>query len=251
MMENTIVIKLGGVASDNLTEDFFQQITEWQAADKKIVLVHGGGHYITKMMEALDIPVETKKGLRITNKQALEVTKMVLIGQVQPAITTAFQKRAISVIGLNAGDTGLLEADRVSDKDLGFVGKITKVKTDLIEQLLGENIITVIAPLGINSEHDWLNVNADTAACEVASALNAEALYLLTDVPGVKNGSEIINEIASVEIDKLQTTGVIKGGMIPKLASAAFAAENGVGQVIITDSLQTTGTKIKSEVAIG
>ncbi|MBC2329715.1 acetylglutamate kinase [Listeria swaminathanii] len=250
-MENTIVIKLGGVASDNLTEDFFQQITEWQAADKKIVLVHGGGHYITKMMEALDIPVETKKGLRITNKQALEVTKMVLIGQVQPAITTAFQKRAISVIGLNAGDTGLLEADRVSDKDLGFVGKITKVKTDLIEQLLGENIITVIAPLGINSEHDWLNVNADTAACEVASALNAEALYLLTDVPGVKNGSEIINEIASVEIDKLQTTGVIKGGMIPKLASAAFAAENGVGQVIITDSLQTTGTKIKSEVAIG
>ncbi|MBC1805445.1 acetylglutamate kinase [Listeria cossartiae subsp. cayugensis] len=250
-MKNTIVIKLGGVASDNLTESFFQQITAWQAAGKKIVLVHGGGHYITKMMEALKIPVETKKGLRITNKQALEVTKMVLIGQVQPAITTAFQKRAISVIGLNAGDTGLLEADQLSDTDLGFVGKITKVKTDLIEQLLGKNIITVIAPLGINSEHDWLNVNADTAACEVASALNAEALYLLTDVPGVKNGTEIISEIATAEIDELQTTGVIQGGMIPKLASAAFAAENGVGQVIITDSLQTMGTKIKSKVAIG
>ncbi|MBC2062650.1 acetylglutamate kinase [Listeria marthii] len=250
-MKNTIVIKLGGVASDNLTESFFRQITTWQATGKKIVLVHGGGHYITKMMEALDIPVETKKGLRVTNKQALEVTKMVLIGQVQPAITTAFQKRDIPVIGLNAGDTGLLEADQLSDTDLGFVGKITKVKTDLIEQLLGENIITVIAPLGINSEHDWLNVNADTAACEVASALNAEALYLLTDVPGVKNGAEIISEIATAEIDKLQTTGVIKGGMIPKLASAAFAAENGVGQVIITNSLQTTGTKIKNKVVIG
>ncbi|ACK39321.1 acetylglutamate kinase [Listeria monocytogenes] len=250
-MENTIVIKLGGVASDNLTEGFFRQITEWQAANKKIVLVHGGGHYITKMMEALAIPVETKNGLRITNKAALEVTKMVLIGQVQPAITTAFQKRNISVIGLNAGDTGLLEADRLSDTDLGLVGKITKVKTNLIEQLLSENIITVIAPLGINSEHDWLNVNADTAACEVASALHAEALYLLTDVPGVKNGSEIINEIATAEIEKLQKTGVIKGGMIPKLASAAFAAENGVDQVIITNSLETIGTKIKSKVAIG
>ncbi|HHQ0097381.1 TPA: acetylglutamate kinase, partial [Listeria monocytogenes] len=122
---------------------------------------------------------------------------------------------------------------------------------NLIEQLLSENIITVIAPLGINSEHDWLNVNADTAACEVASALHAEALYLLTDVPGVKNGSEIIGEIATAEIEKLQSTGVIKGGMIPKLASAAFAAENGVGQVIITDSLNNSGTKIKNKVAIG
>lgn len=250
-MENTIVIKLGGAASDNLTEGFFRQITEWQAANKKIVLVHGGGHYITKMMEALAIPVETKNGLRVTNKATLEVTKMVLIGQVQPAITTAFQKRNISVIGLNASDTGLLEADRLSDTDLGLVGKITKVKTNLIEQLLSENIITVIAPLGINSEHDWLNVNADTAACEVASALHAEALYLLTDVPGVKNGSEIIGEIATAEIEKLQSTGVIKGGMIPKLASAAFAAENGVGQVIITDSLNNSGTKIKNKVAIG
>lgn len=98
-------------------------------------------------MEALAIPVETKNGLRVTNKATLEVTKMVLIGQVQPAITTAFQKRNISVIGLNAGDTGLLEADRLSDVDLGLVGKITKVKTNLIEQLLSENIITVIAPL--------------------------------------------------------------------------------------------------------
>ncbi|MBC6117083.1 acetylglutamate kinase [Listeria innocua] len=249
-MKNTIVIKLGGVASDNLTDDFFQQIIKWQAEKKKIVLVHGGGHYITKMMKALDIPVETKKGLRVTNKQALEVTKMVLIGQVQPAITTAFQKRNISVIGLNAGDTGLLEADQINDSDLGFVGKITKVKTTLIEQLLAENIITVIAPLGINSAHDWLNVNADTAACEVASALNAEALYLLTDVPGVKNGAKIIGEIATDEINKLQTTDIIKGGMIPKLASAAFAAENGVGQVIITDSLENPGTKIKSKVAI-
>ncbi|MBC1962864.1 acetylglutamate kinase [Listeria welshimeri] len=250
-MENIIVIKLGGTASDNLTENFFQKITEWQGAEKKIVLVHGGGHYITKMMEALQIPVETKNGLRITNQQALEVTKMVLIGQVQPTITSAFQKRGISVIGLNAGDTGLLEAERLNDRKLGLVGKITKVKTNLIEQLLAGNIITVIAPLGIDNTYNWLNVNADTAACEVASALKAEALYLLTDVPGVKNESEIISEINTTEINKLQTSGVIKGGMIPKLESAAFAAKHGVGQVIITDSLENAGTKIRSKVAIG
>ncbi|AHI56086.1 acetylglutamate kinase [Listeria ivanovii] len=249
-MENTIVIKLGGVASDNLTEVFFEQITKWQLDGKKIVIVHGGGHYVTKMMQAMEIPVETKNGLRITTQAALEVTKMVLIGQVQPMITTAFQKRGIMVIGLNAGDTGLLEAMQVSDSELGFVGEITKVKTTLIEHLLGKNIVTVIAPLGMNKEYHWLNVNADTVACEVASALKAEALYLLTDVPGVRNGSDILVEIASSDMEQLQTSGVIKGGMIPKLASAAFAVENGVHQVIITDSLSTMGTKITSRVAI-
>ncbi|MBF2479795.1 acetylglutamate kinase [Listeria seeligeri] len=249
-MENTIVIKLGGVASDNLTEAFFEQITKWQMDRKKIVIVHGGGHYVTKMMQEMGIPVETKNGLRITNQAALEVTKMVLIGQVQPTITTAFQKRGIAVIGLNAGDTGLLEATQVSDRELGMVGEITKVKTTLIEQLLGEDIVTIIAPLGINKEYNWLNVNADTVACEVASALNAEALYLLTDVPGVKNEAAIIPEIASSDIGHLQATGIIKGGMIPKLASATFAVKNGVNQVIITDSLSTTGTKITNKVAI-
>ncbi|MBK3914312.1 acetylglutamate kinase [Listeria ivanovii] len=249
-MENTIVIKLGGVASDNLTEVFFEQITKWQLDGKKIVIVHGGGHYVTKMMQAMEFPVETKNGLRITTQAALEVTKMVLIGQVQPMITTAFQKRGIMVIGLNAGDTGLLEAMQVSDSELGFVGEITKVKTTLIEHLLGKNIVTVIAPLGMNKEYHWLNVNADTVACEVASALKAEALYLLTDVPGVRNGSDILVEIASSDMEQLQTSGVIKGGMIPKLASAAFAVENGVHQVIITDSLSTMGTKITSRVAI-
>ncbi|PZG34681.1 acetylglutamate kinase [Listeria ivanovii] len=247
-MENTIVIKLGGVASDNLTEAFFEQITKWQLDGKKIVIVHGGGHYVTKMMQAMEIPVETKNGLRITTPAALEVTKMVLIGQVQPMITTAFQKRGITVIGLNAGDTGLLEAMQASDSELGLVGEIIKVKTTLIEQLLGKNIVIVIAPLGMNKEYHWLNVNADTVACEVASALKAEALYLLTDVPGVRNGSEILAEIASSDMEQLQTTGVIKGGMIPKLASAAFAVENGVHQVIITDSLSTMGTKISKVV---
>lgn len=249
-MENTIVIKLGGVASDNLTEAFFEQIAHWQADGKKIVIVHGGGHYVSKMMQAMDIPVETKNGLRITNQVTLDVTKMVLIGQVQPAITTAFQKRGMAVIGLNAGDTGLLEAAQVSDCELGFVGEITKVKITLIEQLLGENMITVIAPLGVTKEYNWLNVNADSVACEVASSLKAEALYLLTDVPGVRNGSEILTEITSSDMEQLQTTGIIKGGMIPKLASAAFAVENGVKQVIITDSLLSVGTKITSKVAI-
>ncbi len=110
-MENTIVVKLGGVASDNLTEDFFQQIIQWQAANKKNCTCSWRRALYYKMMKSLAIPVETKNGLRVTNKATLEVTKMVLIGQVQPAITTAFQKRNISVIGLNAGDTGLLEAD--------------------------------------------------------------------------------------------------------------------------------------------
>lgn len=250
-MSGIIVVKIGGVAGSHLHESFFNQIKTWQADGKKVVLVHGGGVQISKMMEALQIPVETKAGLRITTKETLAVTKMVLIGQVQPEIVTALEQQQISAVGLHAGDAGLMQAEQLTDGELGFVGEITHVKTDLIESLIAQQIVPVIAPLGLAMSTQWLNVNADLAACAVAAALQAEELILLTDVAGVLDAGQVMTHIDTAELDALVATKIITGGMIPKLESAKNAVAQGVGQVIITNEITTKGTIISEGVKIG
>ncbi|MBC1500869.1 acetylglutamate kinase [Listeria weihenstephanensis] len=250
-MSEIIVVKIGGVAGSHLHESFFKQIKTWQASGKQVVLVHGGGVQINKMMEALQIPVETKAGLRITTKETLAVTKMVLIGQVQPEIVTALEKEHISAVGLHAGDAGLMQAEQLTDGELGFVGEITLVKTDLISHLTEQGIVPVIAPLGLTTATQWLNVNADLAACAVAAALQAEELILLTDVAGVLDAGEVLTHIDTAELGELFAKEVITGGMIPKLASAKNAVTQGVGQVIITNEITTKGTIISDGVKIG
>ncbi|MBC6315504.1 acetylglutamate kinase [Listeria grandensis] len=250
-MNETVVVKIGGVAGSHLDESFFKQIKTWQANGKQVVLVHGGGVQISKMMEALDIPVETKDGLRVTTKETLAVTKMVLIGQVQPEIVTALEKEAITAVGLHAGDAGLMQAKQLADGELGFVGEITHVKTKLIKGLIEQQIVPVIAPLGLTTTAEWLNVNADVAACAVASALQAETLILLTDVAGVLDAGEVMAHIDTAELEGLFAKEIITGGMIPKLESAKHAVSQGVGQVVITNEITAQGTIIKDGVKIG
>ncbi|WP_239254931.1 acetylglutamate kinase [Listeria ilorinensis] len=247
-MENVIVVKIGGTASAALTESFFEKIRIWQASGKKIVLVHGGGHYISAMMKKLNLPITTYKGLRITSKNALEVTRMVLIGHVQPTIMTKLQAAGMNAIGLSAADGGLLTATQIVEPDIGLVGEITQVQTDLLEKLLKTDLIAVIAPLGIDAAENWLNVNADMAACAIASALQAEKLYLLTDVPGVKVNGQVVAELSERMIMTLIKQGTVTGGMQPKLTSAAAALKQNVQAVYITDDLCHSGTRIKSEV---
>ena len=112
----TIVVKIGGVASDNLTPSFFETIADWQAAGKKVVIVHGGGHYISEMMEKMALTVTIKDGLRVTDPQTLEVTRMVLLGQVQPLITTAFQQAGFHAVGLNAGCDQLIQGEVINEE---------------------------------------------------------------------------------------------------------------------------------------
>ncbi|WP_430534171.1 acetylglutamate kinase [Listeria rocourtiae] len=250
-MSGIIVVKIGGIAGSHLHEGFFNQIKTWQKNGKQVVLVHGGGVQINRMMEALQIPVETKAGLRVTTKETLAVTKMVLIGQVQPEIVTALLEQHISAIGLHAGDTGLMQAEQLSDGDLGFVGEITHVETDLIQSLTAKKIVPVIAPLGLATATQWLNVNADLAACAVAVALQAEQLILLTDVAGVLDAGEMMEHIDVTDLDDLFATDVITGGMIPKLKSAKNAVIQGVGQVAITNEITKKGTIISEGVKIG
>ncbi|MBC1434371.1 acetylglutamate kinase [Listeria rocourtiae] len=250
-MSGIIVVKIGGVAGSHLHASFFNQIKTWQKNGKQVVLVHGGGVQINKMMEALRIPVETKAGLRVTTKETLAVAKMVLIGQVQPEIVTALLEQHISAIGLHAGDTGLIQAEQLLDGDLGFVGEITHVETDLIQSLIAKQIVPVIAPLGLATATQWLNVNADLAACAVAEALQAEKLILLTDVAGVLDAGEMMAHIDVTDLDDLFATEVITGGMIPKLKSAKKAVIQGVREVAITNEITKKGTIISEGVKIG
>ena len=242
-----IVVKIGGVASDNLTQSFFQQIEEWQTAGHEIIVVHGGGYYITEMMERLNIPVTIKEGLRVTTEQALKITQMVLIGQVQPTITTLFQQQGFATIGLNASSDNMIQGKFIDQEKLGYVGEITEVNPAAIEGVLYRNYIPIIAPLGMTSSGQWLNVNADDTACKIAEEVGAEALYLLTDVLGVKQAGEWLEKLSIAEVEELKNEEVITGGMIPKINSAINALENGVSEVHITNCIEKAGTVITKE----
>lgn len=243
-MKKTIVVKLGGVASDNLTDSFFSQIKEWHTQGYQVVIVHGGGHYITKMMNKLNIPVTIKAGLRVTTEEALAVTKMVLIGQVQPMITTYFQQAGFSAVGLNASSAQIITGDYLDKSSLGAVGKVVQIDPTLVECLLNTNHLPIIAPLGLTSSGEWLNINADLVACELAQALQAEKLYLLTDVPGVKNNGTWLAELTAEASVLLKEQEVLTGGMLPKIESALTALKGGVTAVHITNELQLPGTLI-------
>ncbi|MBP1041944.1 acetylglutamate kinase [Vagococcus sp. BWB3-3] len=250
-MTETIVVKLGGVASDNLQPTFFEKIRQWQLAGKRVVIVHGGGHYINTMLERLDVVSTFHNGMRVTTKETLDIVKMVLIGQVQPTITSIFQEAGFAAVGLNAMDDRLLTAHSLKETSLGYVGEVVSVNTDFLTQLLNNQQIPVIAPLGITDDSQWLNVNADQTACAIAQSLQADQLYLLTDVPGIKTEAGLLETVKLAEVADLKATGVIKGGMLPKLNSAVTAVIAGVKQVHITNQINQAGTVIHhSEVLV-
>lgn len=242
-----IVVKIGGIASGNLTNHFFEQISCWQSNGQEVIIVHGGGHSITKMMERLSIPVKIKNGLRVTTPQALKITQMVLIGQVQPAITSQFQQQGFATIGLNASCDNLIQGRVIDLENLGYVGEITAINPNPLESVLYKKFLPIIAPLAMTPTGQWLNVNADDTACKIAEAVEAEALYLLTDVPGVKHADQWLKRISITEIEQLKKEQAITGGMIPKLASATKALEQGVSVVHITNRLEKSGTMITKE----
>lgn len=243
-MEETIVVKIGGVASDNLTPAFFEQIKTWQAVGKKVIIVHGGGHYISEMMATLKIPVEIQNGLRVTTAETLDITRMVLLGKVQPMITTAFQQAGLTTIGLNAGCDQLIEGTIINQEKLGFVGKVKEVNQNLLQLLTNKKHVPVIAPLGITTSGQWLNINADEVACQIAIGVKATQLFLLTDVPGIKKENQWLKEISTGECTQLRAEKVVTGGMIPKIESARQAVLNGVACVHINNVIHTSGTAI-------
>lgn len=240
----TIVVKMGGVASDNLDFEFFQQIKLWQAQGHNIVIVHGGGNYISQMMEKMNVPVEKKNGLGVTNQVALDIARLALLGQVQPMLTGRFQAEHISALGLNAASDKLIGGHIIDFHKFGYVGQVDKINIYLLENLMGIGQVPIIAPLGMTEDGQWLNINADDVAAQVASQLQADELYLLTDVPGIKKENIWMKKIPTEEIDELKDKKIVTGGMLPKIESAKNALKAGVGAVFINNCISSKGTEI-------
>jgi acetylglutamate kinase len=248
--KKTVVIKYGGHAmgDEHLAAKFANDVVLLKQAGINPVIVHGGGPQIAAMLERLGIKSTFKNGLRVTDAQTIEVVEMVLAGAINKQIVTALNKAGGTAVGLSGKDGNLLVATKTKIKqktpkssveravNLGFVGTPTQVNTQVLDTMLASNIIPVIAPIATSAKGQTLNVNADTAAGALASALNAERLLMLTDVTGVldKKG-ELLERLSVRQAAQLIKNGTAQGGMIPKLETAMTAVKDGVGATAILD----------------
>lgn len=233
------VIKYGGSAMGGRLTDVILDIIWLKQVGIRPVVVHGGGKEITAMLEKLGLPARFVDGLRVTDEAAMDVVEMVLAGRVNPRLVAAFNRRDGGAVGLSGVDGGLLRVVKKHHPagDIGYVGEVVDVNTELLETLLDKRLIPVIAPIGVDEEGRRYNVNADEAAGAVAGALKAEKLFLITDVPGIlregPSGSEVISRITAEEIRRLVASGEIRGGMIPKVQACLAALAAGAKHVHI------------------
>lgn len=242
----TIVIKYGGNAmiNDDLKNSVMEDITLLKYIGMNPVVVHGGGPDINRMLDKLSIKSEFLNGLRVTDGKTMEVAQMVLAGKTNKEIVSMLNQKGGKALGLCGIDGRLIECERYKvvvdgkEKDIGYVGKITGVNSKVLEIISEDEYIPVIAPIGIGSDGQSYNINADTVAGEVAAALKAEKLMLLTDVEGVKmsgDSPDVLHVLTAAEVYDLIDKGVINGGMIPKVLCCLDALEKGVGRTHIID----------------
>ena len=236
----TIVVKYGGNAmiNEELKQQVMEDITLLWLIGVKVVLVHGGGPEINDLMGRLGKKPEFVDGLRVTDKETVDIVQMVLAGKVNKSLVTLVQSKGGHAIGLSGIDGGLIEA-KIKDERLGFVGKITKVRPQPITDLLEKNYIPVVSTVASDREGNVYNINGDTAAAYIAGALGAERLIMMTDIAGIlrdkDDPSTLIPEITVQQAAKLYDEGVISGGMIPKVDCCIEAIKHGVKNVIIMD----------------
>ncbi|BDG79416.1 acetylglutamate kinase [Bacillus halotolerans] len=234
-MKKTIVFKCGGSVIRELSEEFFQNLKELMESGWKLAIVHGGGPEITHMLKRLNIKTEFAGGQRKTTKPVLEVAEMVLSGSVNKFFVAELAKHGLRAAGVSGKDGGLLEADYLDPDTYGEVGEIKKVNASMVNALMDEGIIPVIAPLSLTSDYKTLNVNADLAASAVAGALKADKLMFVTDVEGIMKEKQRLDILTPEEIQTLIKQEVITGGMIPKVNSALSALSDQVSEVMIVN----------------
>ncbi len=236
----TVVIKYGGNAMDNpeLKQQVMEDITLLWLIGVKVVLIHGGGPEISEMMAKVGKQPEFVNGLRVTDKETIDIVQMVLAGKVNKDLVNLIQSKGGHAIGLSGIDGGILEAE-IKDEKLGFVGEITKVRTQPIEDILEKNYIPVVSTVASDRHGNTYNINGDTAAAAIAGALGAERLIMMTDIAGIledkDDPSTLIHSITISEAKGLYEKGVISGGMIPKVDCCIEALEKGVNNVVIMD----------------
>ena len=250
----TFVIKYGGSAmvNEELRETFARDVVLLKLVGINPVIVHGGGKHINRMLQKLGIEVEFVGGIRKTTEEVMHIVEMVLSGDINKDIVALINKHSgenIYAVGLSGRDGRLLKARKIDRNyfieklgveppsgDIGLVGEITEVNTRLLQVLIAQNYIPVIAPIGVGEQGEAYNINADIAAAEVAKALKAEKLIFLTDTEGVKDkNGNLIKKLKDDQIEELIKDGTIGGGMIPKVRSAVEALRGGVRKVHIVD----------------
>ena len=240
---NTVVIKYGGSAmlDPEINKTIVQDMVLLKLVGLKPVIVHGGGPEINSMLKRLDIQSEFINGLRVTTKETMEVVEMVLAGKVNKQIVEMISGQGGCPVGLTGKDGKILKAKKLNKDgvDLGFVGEIEHVNTRLIKSLIDNDFIPIIAPIGSDDEGNTYNINADYAAVAIAGALNAQKLVFLTDVEGVLKDKDdpqsLISFLSDIEAKKHIESGIIAGGMIPKVECCMEAIEKGVPMVHILD----------------
>ncbi|MEO1110184.1 MAG: acetylglutamate kinase [Pseudomonadota bacterium] len=232
-----VVIKLGGHAmgSDEAMESFARDVVLMRQVGVNPVVVHGGGPMINAMLKQLDIQSDFVNGKRVTDKATVEVVEMVLSGLVNKRIVQAINRQGGTAVGLSGKDANLMTCEQ-TDASLGFVGTPSEMNPKVLHDLFSHDVIPVIAPLGAGTDGETFNVNGDTAAGAIASALKADRLLLLTDVSGVKNAAgDVVTELKAGQIREMTREGTIAGGMIPKTETALDALHSGVRAVVILD----------------
>ncbi|MGJ8455095.1 acetylglutamate kinase [Pseudothermotoga sp. U03pept] len=254
------VIKIGGnvVKNEDSKKLFAKSVVLLKYMGIKPVVVHGGGPEITQMMNQLGMKVAFSNGYRVTDEKTMHVVEMVL-GKMNKEIVTSLNNEGAKAVGISGKDASFLFTSKdLSNGDIGYVGKIEKVDTELVEVLLSKDYIPVIAPIGFGEEGRSYNINADTAAAEIAKSLCAEKLLLLTDVDGVLKDGKLISYLTVRDAQLLLEEKVVEGGMIPKIQCAIDALRSNVRSVHIINgndhlslllevfTLEGVGTMIKN-----
>ena len=237
-----IVVKYGGSAMSNeeLQKNVITDVTLLKLVGFKPIIVHGGGKAISSWVSKVGKEAQFINGLRVTDAETMEIAEMVL-GRVNKQLVTMVQELGVKAIGISGKDSGLLHVKKkLSDgKDIGYVGEVISSDTKILDTLIQDDFIPVIAPIGLGDDFHGYNINADDCACAIASAVNAEKLVFLTDIEGVyvdpSDKKTLVSEMNVAEAEEFIEKGVVGGGMMPKLKNCIEALKNGVSRVHILD----------------
>ncbi|MBR4085455.1 MAG: acetylglutamate kinase [Lachnospiraceae bacterium] len=237
-----IVVKYGGSAmsDEELQKNVIKDVTLLKLVGFKPIIVHGGGKAISKWVNKVGKEAEFVNGLRVTDAETMEIAEMVL-GRVNKSLVSMVQELGVKAVGISGKDGGLLKVDKKysNGQDIGFVGDIKEVDAKILYDLLENDFLPIVAPIGMDDNFDTFNINADDAACAIAKAVGADKLVFLTDVEGLyrdfNDKSTFISRLTASEADNLIGSGIIGGGMLPKLNNCTSAIKNGVSRVHILD----------------
>ncbi len=241
--DKVVVVKYGGNVLSGADDSsalrlFAEDIVLMRQVGMKPVVVHGGGPQIGELLAKLNITSEFRNGLRVTDEATLDVARMVLVGRINRDIVSAINTHGALAVGLSGEDARLIEV-RPLDVELGFVGEITAINTSVLDRLLAEDLIPVIATIGSDLQGQAYNINADTAAGALAGALQAEKLVYLTNIEGLRrqvdDPASLISTISVPDLERMLTDGSLEGGMIPKIESCVHAVKAGVNKAHILD----------------